>query len=144
MNTKTLWPLIAVCLLSPTIGYPQSIPPSTPTSGLNVYSTTETVTNKVWIDGKLIYRKVVLIGTLPNTYFKQVPHGLTNVTFISVTGFAGGTQPGVAGAVQLPFAHRVNAYMISLWVDGEYVRVDTGMDRTSFTDAFAILEYTKN
>lgn len=136
MNAKTLWLLCALCLLSPAAGRGQSIPPGTPTSGLDVYSTTETLTNKVWIDGKLIYRKVILLGTLPNNYVKAIPHGLTGVRFISVTGFADG--------MQLPFAHKVNAYMIGLYVDSTYLRVDTGMDRSYVTDAFAVLEYTKN
>ena len=44
------------------------------------YSTTETVTNAKWIDGKPIYRKVVNFGTLPNATVKAVAHGIVGLT----------------------------------------------------------------
>lgn len=47
-----------------------------------VYSTTETKTNKVWIDGKPIYRKV-----FPGTLSSAINHGLTNVNFVNAYGF---------------------------------------------------------
>ena len=44
----------------------------------DVYSTSETQTDKVWIDGKPIYRKVVLITTTSNSNITQA-HGITNL-----------------------------------------------------------------
>ena len=64
------------------------------------YSTTEVKTNKVWIDGRPIYRKVVDTGALPNSTTKTVAHGLTNVReVVSIAGIAYGEN----AAMSLPF-----------------------------------------
>lgn len=47
----------------------------------DVYSTIETKTNKIWIDGKPIYRKV-FTGTV-----QSFQHLLTNVNFVNAWGF---------------------------------------------------------
>ena len=63
--------------------------------GIDAYSTTEVKTNKVWIDGKPIYRKVINFGALPNTDIKQVEHNISNigqVTMITPVAFNGTTN----------------------------------------------------
>ena len=47
----------------------------------DVYSTTEVKTNKVWIDGKPIYRQVLEINN-PNTTWQIINLGLTNIDMI--------------------------------------------------------------
>lgn len=49
----------------------------------DIYSTTETKTNKVWIDGKPIYRKVVEFGGFPNNGSKDVATGIENISRIT-------------------------------------------------------------
>lgn len=55
--------------------------------GVEAYSTTETKTNKVWINGKPIYRKVFLIpsGSL-SSGDNTIDTGLTNVTIVNIDG----------------------------------------------------------
>ena len=44
----------------------------------DIYSTTETKTNKVWIDGKPIYRKVVYDTTPRSGGNYNIEHGIQN------------------------------------------------------------------
>lgn len=44
-----------------------------------VYSTSEVKTNKVWIDGKPIYRKTIYVSSLPNATRKTYSHNISNV-----------------------------------------------------------------
>lgn len=57
---------------------------TTAITNLKTYSTSETLTNKVWIDNKPIYRKV-LSGTTSttNTEF-QIAHGISNYDIIMI------------------------------------------------------------
>ena len=54
------------------------------------YSTSETKTNKVWIDNKPIYRKVIYIGQLPNNNTVSAASGLdpTGIRLTKIYGFA--------------------------------------------------------
>ena len=45
----------------------------------NIYSTNETKTNDVWIDGRPIYRKTIPIGVLPNDNSQTFTHGISNL-----------------------------------------------------------------
>lgn len=109
-------------------------------SGSDSYSTTETLTNKKWIDGKPIYRKVINLGSLPNTTTKSVAHGITGATyFLPVVGVAaGGTS-----YINLPYSSPAGLqYSISINVNGSNVDIVTGVDRSAWT-GYAVLEYTK-
>lgn len=123
----------------------QSLPSGVPVSGFDVYSTSEVITNKVWIDGKLIYRKVVSLGALPSSAIKTVSHGLSGVTFTSVTGvmYASG-----AYTMNLPFGYPVdaNGYSVGLQASSTVVEIRTGNSvyYSSGYVAYAILEYTKS
>ena len=106
------------------------------------YSTEEVKTNKVWIDGKPIYRKVVNFGTLPDNAHKTVPHGISNVeNFISITGWA--KDPSTDINFNLPFVSPNSDYCVSLIVSGNNIDVQTGRNRTNYTICYTILEYTK-
>ena len=106
------------------------------------YSTEEVKTNKVWIDGKPIYRRVVNFGTFPDNAHKTVPHGISNVeNFISITGWA--KDPSTDINFNLPFVSPNSDYCVSLIVSGNNIDVQTGRNRTNYTICYTILEYTK-
>jgi len=104
------------------------------------YSTVEQDTGRKWIDGRTIYRKVIDLGTLPNTASASVAHDITNIgAIVSLTGWA------TNGTIYfpLPLARFNNfASQIGLYADTTNVTVEAGTDRTAFT-GYAILEYTK-
>jgi len=122
----------------------EPLPTNVPLSGFDVYSFNETLTNKVWINGKLIYRKIVDLGYLPNNTEKSVPHGITGVTqWITITAMQRPSDGRVYGTpIPSWFQNQYNANM-GLYVSPTDVIVQTARDRT--TDiAYAILEYTKD
>lgn len=108
-------------------------------TGNDVYSTTETKTNKVWIDGKPIYRKIVDIGTLPNASTKSVNHGISSLESVVRTyGMAGGP----ASQLPLPFVSISSNTSIQFAIVGTTIDIITGVDRSAYTGWVAI-EYTK-
>lgn len=109
-------------------------------SSFTDYSTTEQNTGRLWIDGKIIYRKVINLGSLTNATPKSVAHGISNISTVTcLTGIAtNGTY-----FLPLPLARYNNfASQIGLFADTTNVIVEPGNDRTAFT-GIAILEYTK-
>ena len=110
--------------------------------GGDVYSTTETLTNKVWIDGKPIYRKVIDFGALPNTTTKTVAYNITNLDkFVRIEGY--GLNPNSQALMPLPYAAPTDASLnVRLIVASNTVDIQTGSDRTDY-NGYIILEYTK-
>ena len=109
-----------------------------------VYSINEVNTNKIWIDGKPIYRKVVNIENLPNRAEKQVAHGIANIeNIIKVYGFANdGTR-----TIPLPFISveiTTGSTSASVYILANNTNITLGAyaDRSDFS-GYAILEYTK-
>lgn len=104
-------------------------------SGSDDYSTAETLTNKKWINGKPIYRKVINFGTLPNANSKSVAHGVTGITdFVSVRAFSGGTP--------IPFVGGSPTDTMSLWVDFTNFTIWCAGNK-SYATAIGVMEYTK-
>lgn len=99
------------------------------------YSTSEIKTNKIWIDGRPVYRKVVT----GNVYNGSVAHGLTNVNFVNAYGYfisnSGAFMP-------LP-SLRINYqnYSTGFYVNATNVMFDKGADATG--TVYVTLEYTK-
>lgn len=106
-----------------------------------------------WVDGKTIYRRVIRITDLPSTKNtnKDVQIGglYKDYNFISIRGVLRGTW----GTYTLPFANQDASYVVvypvaagdnadtsplTLRLKASYVL------STSFSECFAILEYTKN
>ena len=57
--------------------------------GQDIFSTSETKTNMVWVDDEPIYRKVIYISSLPNATTSSYSHGISNVEhFTNVYGMA--------------------------------------------------------
>lgn len=106
------------------------------------YSTNETLTNKVWIDGKPIYRKVIDCGSLPNATTKTVNHSITNMDSICLIN---GSSKDTSGyKITLPFLDINNpTYGVMIYVDNTKINLVCGDNKSSYTKSYVILEYTK-
>jgi len=107
-----------------------------------VYSTDEVKTNKIWIDDKPIYRKVINFGTLPNAADKFVDPNIIDLErIITMRGLAYNVEDG--NAFPLPNVTTSGSqYTIDIAIINKQIRIRTAIDRTSMT-AYVILEYTK-
>lgn len=100
------------------------------------YSETEVKTNKVWINGKPIYRKVIVKNmALTNSVNNNVEHNVSNLG--TITHFAG----GVEGNRYIPSAN-ANAVVSLFSYDTTYLKIAAN-DTWSARDWFFIIEYTK-
>lgn len=109
------------------------------------YSTNEVKTNKTWINGKSIYRKIVEFGSFPNNTSKTVATGITDLLKIisleytwydSTDGYYFTNIRLDSNSVFCKVAFKVSNN--SLFVQG------LGTDWSSRTSqGFAIIEYTK-
>ena len=110
----------------------------------DIYSTTETKTNKVWIDGKPIYRKVIDFGSLPNNTTKYIPHNINNINkVIEIRGYA--TEIGTKNFYPLPLQYKGadSSYNVEILVNNNNVIAVASKDRSMYI-AYLIVEYTKN
>jgi hypothetical protein len=102
------------------------------------YNLVETDTNTRWIDGKTIYRKVILFGALPNATAKNVPHGisllreLVNTKIISRAGYTAYRDVSIYNVIVDFFVTDVN------------VQITSGSNLSSYTQTYIILEYTRD
>ena len=112
---------------------------------LDYYSTAETKTNKVWIDGKPIYRKVLVIDqniSSDTTISSTIPNDASDYWInYGESYFVALTSPS---KLPLSFCHPLaqNA-QISAWLsnkDAILIRVGSGQ---SVSKMVAVLEYTK-
>lgn len=103
------------------------------------YSTDEEDTLLLWVDGKKIYRKVIDIGALPNSTTKQVAHGITYDTIVSLKGICSDSDNTY---LPLPAVATASQYAIELSVDNTNVVITTAQNRSAFS-GYVILEYTK-
>lgn len=90
--------------------------------------------------GSVLYRKIIRLGSLPDTAIKNVPHGLKNITVVKIYGFIGN---GTGVSLTLPLSDIRLIGNVKLYADGINVTIETGTDRTSFNGT-AIIEYVKN
>ena len=104
------------------------------------YSTSETDTGKKWIDGKIIYRKVINFGSLTNTSEKSVAHNITGITqVISLTAIA--TNSGT-NYRPLNYVRGGTTAIDALRSDATNVIINSTVDYSAYT-AYVIMEYTK-
>lgn len=101
---------------------------------LDTYSTSETNTNKVWIDNKQIYRKVYHFDTLPDSAQTGIPHGLSISSAIRSYGVV--HRPSDNQTFNIPFKD------VDVWFDKDNVWISTGQDRSN-SSADVVIEYTK-
>lgn len=105
----------------------------------NVYSTEEVKTNKVWIDGKPVYRKVINDTTNRAIGSYNIPHGITNLdtlVYKSVTMYQNST---------IAFDGSATSALSSSENTGSYLNGADISIRTSWEiiKTIIILEYTK-
>lgn len=107
----------------------------------HTYSTSEVQTG-TWIDGKPLYRKVLDFGALPNNSSKMLNVNVSNfgkmINFTGVAFSSGFTIP-------LPYVHPTSSDIINVWFQQSNMQigVQTHSDRTSYTECYIIIEYTK-
>lgn len=108
----------------------------------DIYSTSEVKTNKVWIDGKPIYRKVVDFGALPNAVTKSVASGISNIdTITDYYGIFHGTNANL----RLPYAPNLtnNSDSVGMYIGGNLaINITTRQDMSMYS-GYAVIEYTK-
>lgn len=112
-------------------------------SGFDVYSTSEVKTNKIWINGKPIYRKVVECGTLPNNTTKTVNVNIANIgDVVNLIGFA---TSSTGSTITLPYIYDASTYIEFYFSKTNLnVIIKSSFDASIYyTTSYAILEYTK-
>ena len=105
------------------------------------YSTTEQPTGAKWIDGKPIYRKVIDFGALPNTGDKKVAHNISNLG--DIIKYDCITTDGTIYKPVVDVGNRLMTNNITIGITQTEVGIQTGADKTAFTQTYVILEYTK-
>lgn len=97
------------------------------------YNTVEVATHKRWIDGKVIYRKVVNLGALPAAGSINIAHGISNLdTVVQVTCVG-------TAAVQIILPSSV----ASIAVSGTTIDLGVNNNLAGYTGR-VIIEYTRN
>ncbi len=99
------------------------------------------------IDGKKEYAKRINVGIMPNNAIKNVPHGLSNVTYTKQIEGVAVSGEGVSASVCLPLPYigvQGNATSsISVDIIGANIRIGSGVDRSTFK-GYVTIYYTKN
>ena len=107
-----------------------------------IYSTNEVKTDNKWIDGKPIYRKVINFGALPNNTSKSVNHNIQNIKrIINMYGYS--MRPDTSNTFICPNNPTYNSLTSGMYANETAVTVNTYSDRSSFSETYIILEYTK-
>lgn len=90
------------------------------------------------------FRKLVIIGPLPNAGLKQVPHGIAvdaNTSWTRIYGAA--TDPVALTGIPLPYASPTLNQNISLSVDQTNVNITTAINYSTYTTCYVVLEFLK-
>lgn len=108
----------------------------------DVYSTSEVQTNKVWIDGKPIYRKVIDCGNLPNNEAKNVAHSISNLGYVirlylTVTTGTSFYNSNMAGT-----SNMYSGGTVLVRATSDNIQIGTNYNYSGHS-AYAIIEYTK-
>lgn len=113
---------------------------SNSTSGKDIYSLDEILTNKAWIDGKPIYRRVVEYSWPSNTSSPTLAHGISGISFITdISGIY--YRPANSRYLSSPTAANGNNITLSADTTNIYPYTDN-VAYLPLTCKF-ILEYTK-
>ena len=113
-------------------------------TGADVYSTNETLTNKVWIDGKPIYRKVVYFGDLPNNTSKSIAHGISNLGYIiHWYGFCKGKTNELQRPIPFPGISSTNDQAVRLYSNNTTLSIACVGDNSAYGDCYVTIEYIK-
>ena len=106
------------------------------------YSTAETATNKTWIDGKTIYRKVLVFGALPDNATVNYPHAITGLdTIVHVQAFA--VSRNTKFFYKIPATSGGGGISVEVGIDGTNAVVTTLGTWSNNYDFTFYIEYTK-
>lgn len=107
----------------------------------DVYSTKEVKTNKVWIDGKPIYRKVIKDINVTSNMSETISTGLSNVNVINIYGEYHMTDYGIVQTI--PYVSSNKEYVIEIisMNNGANIRYRTASTFNGKSNI--VLEYTK-
>lgn len=95
-------------------------------------------------NGTATFFKLINIGALPNAGTKNVAHNI-GASFTVVHAYGVATDPAQPRALPLIFATTGAATnTVTFSIDATNVSVVTGVDRTSYTDTWVVLEYYYN
>lgn len=105
------------------------------------YSANEINTGAKWIDGSAIYKKTIATGTLPNSTSSFIAHNITGLSrVIKIEGYAYDSLI----QMPLPFASPTATSSVSVACSSTDITLTTGTDRTTFTESYVTLYYTKS
>lgn len=109
------------------------------------YSTSEAATPFTWIDGKTIYKKTIVFGTLPNSTVKTVSHGISNPElFVKIETIVTNGNPSDLVQQTLPFASNSSNFdNTQLTVTKTDLSVDTKSEYWANFTGYITLFYTK-
>lgn len=106
------------------------------------YSTTEFKTNKVWTDGRPIYRKTYDVGALPNTNTKAIDLDITNLDFV-IDIYGTCKRNSDSAFLPLPYLYPSNLNeQIAIYLRLGQMIINAGQDRSAFS-GYVTLEYIK-
>lgn len=109
----------------------------------NDYSTTERIFG-TWIDGKIIYKKTINFGALPNSTEKTVAHGITNIDkIIKIEAWAYRASPVTFTNLPYVYAGDVGSD-IGIAVSASSIAINAAANRSNFTECYVTLYYTKS
>lgn len=107
----------------------------------NLFNTSEVIIGR-WLDGSILYRKVVDFGALPNNTTKTVAHNISNLArVVNLYGMAYATASGWIPINYITPAGLQYAVATSITAAGN-VSITTGEDKSTYTDTKVIIEYT--
>lgn len=106
------------------------------------YSLTEQDTGTKWIDGSTIYKKTISCGALPDAGVKNIAHGISNISrILKMDGCA--YHPSNQFTIPLQFVSTTAINSVVVNASGPNIVITTGIDRSSFTESYITLYYTK-
>lgn len=106
------------------------------------YSTDEVKTNKVWIDGKPIYRKVINMGDLPSNSSKIINHNIKNIDFVTSISGLGVTSTNHYNIPFSPNGAMFSGLSVSMRASSTEISVSANKVVSGHT-VYGIMEYTK-
>lgn len=115
----------------------------------DIYSLEEVKTNKVWIDGKPLYRKMVDTGIMPSNSGKYFEHGISNVEHIHInlgeTMWIGNNESftGKTTVFSPIFSDDSGVYIRQLAANSSSIQIGTSNVNANYFKLLVCVEYTK-
>lgn len=136
------WDDTKIINITRVVGYKTNLTMPIEDTRKDVYSTDEIKTNKIWIDGRPIYRKVIDFGYLPSANAsKEVPTGI-DTTKVLITDFYGTAVNDIGSVMKFNDVPSTNMFC-RLTLGVNQVIINANYDRSAFY-GYITIEYVKN